>query len=184
MCFVVLTTATLAAALFNPPAADAQQQEIDLGATVFIGPGQTIGQSVAEFEALTQRELDVVRGFLLWDSPWPGAQLNALRDSGKTIYLSLRSNNLNGTHVPWAEIANAQPGSARHNQILQWANRVRNFGADMYFAYHHEPENRDSIRNGTDNEYIAAWRNLVNIFRNNGASNGTGDGNAEATLRE
>lgn len=171
VCVLAIFAAMFAATSFNAPAASAQQQEIDLGATVYLAPGQNIGQSVAQLEALTQRDLDVIRVFLLWDSPWPGAQLNALRDSGHTIYLSVRSNNLNGTKVPWSEITNAQPGSVRHNEMVAWANRVRDFGDDMYFAFHHEPENRDSIANGTSAEYIAAWRKVVNTFRAQGASN-------------
>ena len=177
------TSATLAAAvaivsilsvLYSGVQADraaAQTQQVDLGATVYLSPGTNIGQAVADLEALTNRDLDVIRVFLLWDSPWPGPQLEALKASGHKIYLSVRANNLNGSKVSWAEIAAAQPGSARHNQILTWASRVRNFGDDMYFAFHHEPENRDSIGNGNAADYNDAWRQVVNVFRNNGVDN-------------
>ncbi len=172
--FAVLVLATLfsvvGAGLWAPSASAQQQQEIDLGATVYLG-GNTLGAAVEDFETLSQREFDVIRVFLLWDSPWPGTQLNALKASGHKIYLSVRANNLNGTKVSWADIAAAQPGSPLHNRTLVWANRVRNFGDDMYFAFHHEPENRDSIGNGNNVDYIAAWRKVVNVFRNNNVNN-------------
>jgi hypothetical protein len=71
----------------------------------------------------------------------------------------------------WRQVANAQPGSALYNNIVRWAQTIKARGGHVMVAYNHEPEAAAGGYRGTASEFIAAWRKVVTIFRNQGASN-------------
>jgi len=73
--------------------------------------------------------------------------------------------------VSWRQVANAQPGSALYNDIVRWAQTIKARGGHVMVAYNHEPEAAPGGYRGTPTEFIAAWRKVVTIFRNQGASN-------------
>ena len=85
--------------------------------------------------------------------------------------LSVKAKRLNGTIIPWRDIANAAPGSALYNQTVSWATRVKTFGAPTYFTFHHEPEAASNLNNGVDADFIAAWRKVVGVFRGQAVTN-------------
>ncbi len=174
--FVASLTVVIAVAistlLASPASAQgAQEAQIDLGATAFLTPDRTLIQSVAELEANTGRRMDVVRVFLLWDSPMPWSEINALRNGGRKIFLSVRASTVAGQPVLWRDLADAPVGSPRHRQMVQWATRVRNIGDDVFFTFHHEPETIGSIPNGSDAEFIRAWRRMHTLFGVEGVRN-------------
>jgi len=76
-----------------------------------------------------------------------------------------------GAAVKWADIANAQPGSALYDQMVTWAKRMKAWGGPVYFCLNHEASNTKSLANGTAPEYIAAWHTIHQIFDEQGASN-------------
>jgi hypothetical protein len=73
--------------------------------------------------------------------------------------------------VPWATVANAQPGSALYDNIVRWADTIRSRPGPVFVAFHHEPEAAGSKNYGTQAEYIAAYRRVVDIFRSRGVTN-------------
>ncbi len=139
------------------------------GAFVRTNDGETEEQAIQRFESQVDRPLDVVRVFRTWDEAFPSQNHNWLRDSGHDLVLSVYPMRSNATRVSWSEIANAAPGSAVYAEIVSWAQRVRDFGAPISFSFHHEPETVEDIPFGTDDEFIAAYRKVVEIFRNNNA---------------
>ena len=141
------------------------------GAYVRTKSGQTRQQAVQSLESKLGRTLGVAREFLNWDEAFPTTYHNWLRDGGRTIIMSVKSKKLNGTVIPWASIANATPGSAVYDDIASWADRVKAFGAPMYFTLSHEPEASSNLPYGVDAEFIAAWRNVVSIFRARSVTN-------------
>ncbi len=167
----VILGATLVGPAQSPAGADPQGAKILFGA--FPGPRgpQTPQQAVQALEAQIGRPLAGVRVFDLWDSPFPDPYTTWLRDTGHTVFLSVKSQRVNGQVVLWRDIANAQPGSTLYNQIVGWANNVKAFGAPMYFIFNHEPEAAASDRMGTAQDFIAAWQKVITVFRDQGVTN-------------
>jgi hypothetical protein len=71
----------------------------------------------------------------------------------------------------WRQVANVAPGSALYNDIVRWAQTIKARGGSVMVAYNHEPEAHDRNRLGTPEDFIAAWRRVVTIFNQQGASN-------------
>ena len=61
--------------------------------------------------------------------------------------------------------------------IAAYAQRLRDYHRPVLLRFAHEPDNPGypwSVRGGnTPDEYVAAWRHVVNLFRSEGASNVT-----------
>jgi hypothetical protein len=71
----------------------------------------------------------------------------------------------------WRQVANAQPGSTLYNDIVRWAQTIKARGGTVMVAYNHEPEAAAGGYRGTAAEFIAAWRRVVTIFNQQGATN-------------
>lgn len=71
----------------------------------------------------------------------------------------------------WRTTANARSGSAIYGNIVRWADTIRSRPGPVYLAFHHEPESAGSTSYGTQAEYIAAYRRVVDIFRSRGVTN-------------
>jgi hypothetical protein len=74
-------------------------------------------------------------------------------------------------NVRWRDVAAAGPGSTLYNQIVSWAQAIKARGGAVMVAYNHEPEAHDRHTLGSAAEFIAAWRHVVSIFDQQGASN-------------
>lgn len=165
----LLLTAPLLGA--GPQPATGTPDGVAFGARVQPRSGETDQQAVQRMESLTGRKLDVVREFLLWDTPFPDDFHTWLRDTGHTMILSIRSRRTNGTDVRWADIVAAQPGSPLHTEIVRWADRIRDYGAPLYFAFNHEPESAANRSMGEAPDFIAAWRKIHGIFQQRDVDN-------------
>ncbi len=71
----------------------------------------------------------------------------------------------------WRQVADVAPGSALYNDIVRWAQTIKARGGHIMVAYNHEPEAAAGGYRGTAAEFVAAWRKVVTIFRNQGVSN-------------
>jgi Glycosyl hydrolase family 26 len=111
-----------------------------------------------------------VRVYYNWDSPFPDTDVNWFNANGYTLLLSVKSERRNHTFVQWRDIANAQPGSTLYNDIVRWASRVKALGNRVYFTFNHEPETSLNS-SGTGADFIAAWRKVVTVFRQQGVAN-------------
>ena len=69
------------------------------------------------------------------------------------------------------DIADAAPGSPIHQQIVTWAQRVRDLDVPVWFSFNHEPEFVGNTPNGTDQDFIDAWRRVHAEFVANGVTN-------------
>jgi hypothetical protein len=74
-------------------------------------------------------------------------------------------------NVRWRDVAAAGPGSTLYDQIVSWAQTIKSRGGAVMVAYNHEPEAHDRHTLGSAAEFIAAWRHVVSIFDQQGASN-------------
>ena len=78
---------------------------------------------------------------------------------------------VSAANVRWRDVAAAGPGSTLYNQIVQWAQTIRARGGAVMVAYNHEPEAHDRLTLGSAADFIAAYRHVVSIFDQQGASN-------------
>ena len=155
----------------GPQRAAATPEGMQFGARVQARSGEDNQAAIQRYESTIGRKLDVVREFLAWNSEFPQSFHTWLRDTDHTMILSVRAKLANGQVIPWADIANAASGSALHNQAVAWADKLRDYGRPVYFAFNHEPESSASNQNGSDADYIAAWRKMHGIFAERGATN-------------
>jgi hypothetical protein len=86
-------------------------------------------QGTTALEGKIGRRLATVRVYYNWDSPFPDTDVNWFNANGYTLLLSVKSERRNHTFVRWRDIADAQPGSTLHNDIVRWADRVRSLGS-------------------------------------------------------
>jgi hypothetical protein len=137
------------------------------GAAVAVGERNGPSQWLANqgFEELIGRGMALERAYFGWDEAWPGANEYLARDLGRTLILSWSSRRQDGEVVPWARIAEGQEDAL----IDARARDLKSFGAPLFFAFHHEPNNKWNA--GTPDEYIAAWRHVRNRFEQQGVTN-------------
>jgi hypothetical protein len=87
------------------------------------------------------------------------------------MLLSVRALNENGTVITWRSIADAQPGSTIHNQMIAWALKVKAVPDKVWFTFNHEPEFVGNLSNGSDQDFIDAWRAFHQVFTSQGVQN-------------
>lgn len=75
------------------------------------------------------------------------------------------------SNTSWRTVANAASGSAVYNNIVRWATTIKSRPGTKLFAFHHEPESSSNTGFGTAGDYIAAYRRVVDIFRQQGVTN-------------
>jgi hypothetical protein len=163
---LVLSLAVTAAGLATPAGAGPNDPTVLFGAR----PEPGTQQGTTTLEGKIGRRLAAVRVYYNWDSPFPDTDVTWFKNNGYALLLSVKSERRNHTFVQWRDIANAQPGSALHNEIVTWANRIKSLGTHVYFTFNHEPETSlNSSGQGAD--FIAAWRKVVTVFRGQGVTN-------------
>ena len=117
-------------------------------------------------EALEQRigrTLDIDHNFYTWDTPFPTDVERWDLQSGRIPMISW-----NGRGVTTAEIA----AGRQDDLIRQRANAVKALGKPVLIRWFWEMDgNQKAEYAGTPAEYVAAWRHIVTIFRNQGAGN-------------
>ncbi len=153
------------------PAAAVDDGPLFFGAYTKPLNGRTERQAVEDLETATGRQLDTVREYLVWNESFPTSYHDWLADSGRVPIISLKTKRLNGTRIQWSTIANATPGSAIYSEIVAWAHKLRDYDVPFYFTFHHEPEISENDPYGTNLQYQAAWRKVVDIFRAEGVDN-------------
>jgi hypothetical protein len=141
------------------------------GAHPEVRSGENRETAYLRLQSTAGRHLDSVRQFYLWNEAWPTSYEARLKTDGTTLVMSVKSRLMNGTGVPWAEVAAAQPGSTRYNEMINWVRKVRDYGVPVWFTFNHEPEAAGNIDLGTATDYLAAWRRWVTLFQQEGATN-------------
>ena len=132
---------------------------IELGLSV---QGGNVGL-LRDAEATIGREVDFVRSFSRWNDQFPtNAQRTTLDD--RDLLLSVRPVRSDGSPIRWAAIANAQPGSALHDNMVRWARSIKPFEDQVFIAFHHEPEAEVNLGNGDADDFIRAFRAFMTVL--------------------
>lgn len=150
--------------------ADAQANEDGVLFGSFAAPtgNQSQIEAYQELESQLGSKLGVIRTFSQWEDNLDNQLNNWVIDGDRQLFLSVKPLRRNGTHIPWRSIANAQPGSQIHNEMVELARDARNLGPGVWITFHHEPEARDRVSFGEDDDFIAAWRAFHRVFEQQG----------------
>jgi hypothetical protein len=73
----------------------------------------------------------------------------------------------------WASVAAVKPGSALYTDIVRWADTIKARGGNILLAYQHEPEVSAKTNLGGPEDFKAAYRKVISIFRQRGVTNVT-----------
>jgi hypothetical protein len=142
---------------------------------IFSGPprsGRKWGQEVPYLESVIARKYDLDRWYYFWDETFPtwhekdAAAAGRIPVVGWSAGIKAGSTARDGTPVRFAAIANG----AEDARIRARADALKAFGHKVMFIFHHEPED-EGPTHGTPAEYKAAYRRVVSIFRQRGATN-------------
>jgi hypothetical protein len=167
------------------PAAVSAPQPSDPGGPIMLGVagGQLPTNNTTRrdaFETKAGRRMAVVRMYGLWDSTFPDVLSSSAKANGQTVLLSVKGKTSKNAAVPWATVANARPlpqgatpdaRSKAYDQMVKWADQIKAFQAPIFFSFNHEPEESSNDRDGTPADFIAAWRRIVTVFRDQHVSN-------------
>lgn len=134
-------------------------------------PGNTTASSVQTLESTVGRPFAYIRVYRSWDDAFPDTDINWMRSTGHSLFLSIKARLKNGTNVSWQAIAEAQPGSALYTNMVRWATAIKAYGMPMYVAFNHEPDTSNSQKSGTPTEFIAAWQKWVSVMRSEAVTN-------------
>lgn len=160
----------VASVLMAPSGAQAADPPILFGATP-PRDGNAV-TALRNFENQLGNKLGLVRVFMRWDEAGRGSPYHdEILDGGRTMHLSVRAKRRNGPLMTWDSIANAQPGSQIHNEIVAWADYLKGLDGDVWFTFNQEPEIRVNDSQGSPGSFRAAFRKVHQVFQQRGATN-------------
>ena len=100
-----------------------------------------------------------------------GSSQTWMRDTGHTLFLSIKAQRTNGTRLKFADIAAAKPGSTLYANMQNMASQIKAFGKTVYISFNHEPEASGSTASGTGPQFAGAFRTFVAVMRTSGVTN-------------
>jgi hypothetical protein len=138
-----------------------------LGSSAGPNPGESRDAAIARTESLFGRRLDINHQFYKWDHTLIGPVQRADQAAGRHPFVSWKPQRTNGQVVTWGAIAAGHEDATIRSQ----ARAARDFGAPMFAVFHHEPYDESREGWGTPADYRAAYRRVVELFRQEGATN-------------
>ena len=130
------------------------------GSRVQAREGENGREALQRVESQIGRLFDIDHQYYSWRSNIPTSHQRWDVNTGRIPFINWKS----GTS--WSEIANG----SRDAWIRDRADAFIEFGEPIYLAYHHEPEN-DLSGYGSPQDYAAAFRHIVEVFRDRGVTN-------------
>lgn len=136
------------------------------GTAAYVRPGETLDAAMSAAEARLGRSLDIVHNYHRWDDVFPSASELRRSGRGQLLLLAWSATRLDGSRVPWADIA-----SGREDAVIDAAAaRLAALGRRLFLTFNHEPED-DVGRNGSAADYVAAFRHIHRRLASEGVSN-------------
>ncbi len=138
-----------------------------LGASASVHNGETRTQAIERTEAQIGRRLDIDHQFYRWDQNMVGGTQQADAAAGRYPFVSWKPMTSGGQVITWPAIAAGEQDA----HIRSVARSMRDFGHPMFAVFHHEPYDESLEGWGTPADYIAAYRRVVTLAREEGATN-------------
>ena len=128
--------------------------------------GRTNEGELDYLESALGRKFDLDKRYYYWWDTFPSAEDKASVAEGRRLLLSWVAQKRDGGAIRWRDIANG----AYDGAITTRADAVKALNVPVMVVFHHEPEDDLSV-SGTAADFAAAWRRVVTVFRNRGATN-------------
>jgi hypothetical protein len=155
----------VAPALVTGPSAQGATPALQVGVATLPHHFNSQDEEIANLESWLGQPFGVVRVFKQWDEPFPNPYEKWLLDHNHRLVISLKSERIDGTPIRWEDIAAATPGTPLYDYVAGLADKINDLDGTVYFVFHHEPEVKGHEIFGDAPQFIAAWRNVVGIFR-------------------
>ena len=147
------------AAAPGPPAALLPKTGTFLGAWVKPRGGETIRDSIQRVEQQIGRKFAIDHQYYQWNSSIPTSHESWTVSQGRIPFINWKMPS------PWRSVASG----SQDQWIASRADAFKAFGHPVYLSIHHEPENDGTY--GSQADYVAAYRHVIDIFRSRGVSN-------------
>jgi hypothetical protein len=131
------------------------------GAYSLARPGETAKSAFLRLEAEVGRPLGITRHYADWPKLLPGSAIDWSGLSGHTPYVEWHATNA----VPWTAIAAGEQDA----WITAQAVRMAAAPYEMFFCFHHEPEDEPAL--GTASDFAAAYARIKSRFDAAGVTN-------------
>jgi hypothetical protein len=128
--------------------------------------GRTHAAELRYLERRIGRTFDLDHMYFRWDHAIPTPAVTLTVEDGRIPLVGWNAKRSDGAVTPWHEIASG----VYDGWIRARADAFRELGSPVVIHFHHEPED-DVPLYGTPAEYAAAFRRVVSIFHERGATN-------------
>jgi hypothetical protein len=143
-----------------------------LGARAQPPAGVSTEDALEAFEELIGRRVALDRQYYRLDEEVPGPHEAWSAEGGRTPIISIASHLAGGEPVPWAAVADPADDLAAP-LVDGLVARLRDFDHPILVIFNDLPEQEDAAAYGTPEEYVRAWRRVVDAARAAGATNAT-----------
>jgi hypothetical protein len=158
---VAITVSTLLAPSAGAfPGALSPNEGAYFGSRVEGRGGESPREALRRVESQIGRKFDIDHLYYSWNAHIPTSHQRWDVETGRIPFVNWLAGD------DWDDIASG----SEDGWIQDRADAFAEFGAPIYLSFHHEPED-DLSSFGSPGDYAAAFRRIVTIFRNRGASN-------------
>jgi hypothetical protein len=113
-------------------------------------------------EKTVGHEFKIVHWFTSWDDPFEGALVKHVLDLGRIPLITWQSKNQSVSDI----------AAGKHDTYIRtWAQGIGDLSGDVYLRPFPEMNGDWTTWNGNPKTLVAAWKHIVNIFREEGATN-------------
>lgn len=127
--------------------------------------------SLTQLEQQVGRRFDIDHRYYKWNQPFPRDYESWTVAQGRTPLINWVSQTRDRQQIPWADIASG----AQDDVIKARADALRAFGKPVLLVFQHEPGQLVGTgggrKGGTAEDYVAAWRHIVQTLRAEGTTN-------------
>ena len=134
-------------------------------------PNEPYTDAIQRVEAQLGSPMSAARIYHRWEDPFPTDTEKFLKSDKRLMVLSIKPIRVDGSRIPWADLASTQDGEPLFKELTTWVKNIKKIGRPIYVTLHHEPETGDDRASGTTADYLAAWRRFATLIRERGGPN-------------
>jgi hypothetical protein len=115
-----------------------------------------------DLEQAVDHEFKIIHWFTSWDMPFETALVNRVLDLGRIPMITWQSRNQSTTDIA---------AGIHDSYIRTWAKAVKSISGEVYLRPFPEMNGNWTPWHGNPTALVAAWQRVVDIFREEGATN-------------
>ena len=127
------------------------------------GREDVTGTAIDKLQAQTGTTFAIDHRYFNWDDPFSVELMRNTAAQGRIPFLAFQTS---GSGLTYKQIADGQGDDSLNAR----ADAAKAFGKPLFVSFDHEPNARIN-KKGSPEDYVAAWRHIVTLFRDRGAKN-------------